>query len=478
MWTIIDGKLTQDELADVPSSPMRRPYPDALWRIDSTVNGGKLYNKLLPGIESIEMYSQQSEHYIHVYDGRCTKDADFHTNGLAMLKPISRKLRQELNGRYDIEFTIDIDDFSKYKYFCDNAIIKAPIRYHDEIIYQLMRIKSVTKTMSSTGANRLKISARHIFYDNNDKLLIDVRPTSKSGKDALDWIHSHTFNGWRPEDTRFTYSTDITAVTSAEYKNKSLTAALIGADNSFVNRWGGKLYRDNFYFSIKKEMENSRNTCSIRYAHNMTAVDFSIDSSGCFTYLIAADNFGNTHTVQDETVPNKNNPHHIYKYIKLNYEIENKEQFIADVKDYYASCRYGTVNIKVDFARLTDNDAYADILQLADTEVGDKVIVYHEELGINFGNLEVIAKESGDIDEPTVSIEIGTFKNAISREAYMSETVSTSQTSTDKLIDAVKSQVNEIAFDVYIPTPITTADGKYLTTSGGKYLIYKEDKNG
>lgn len=478
MWTIIDGKLTNTYLEDITIPPMRKPYPDALWRIDSTTNEGKPYNKLLPGIESIKLYAQKKEYFIHAYDSRCTKEAEFKTNGLAMLKPISRKLRQERNGRYDIEFTIDIDDTGRYKYFCDNAIIKVPIRYHDDIIYQLMRIKNVTKKMDSSGISSLGIAARHIFYDNNDKLLIDVRPTSMSGSDALDWMHSHVFSGWRTEDIRFTYTTDITTVTSAEYQNKSLTAALIGADNCFVKRWGGSLYRDNFYFSIKKEMENSRNTCSIRYAHNMTAVDFSIDSSDCFTYLIAKDNFGNTHSEYDETVPNKNNPHHIYKYIKLNYDEGNEEQFIADVKDYFASCRYGTVNIKVDFARLTDNDAYSDILQLADTEVGDKVVVYHEELGINFGNLEVIAKESGDIDEPTVSIEIGSFKNAISRSPYMSETVSTSQTSSDKMLDAVKKRLDKVAFDVYVPTPLTTVDGKYLTTIDGKYLIYKEDKNG
>lgn len=62
-------------------------------------------------------------------------------------------------------------------------------------------------------------------------------------------------------------------------------------------------------------------------------------------------------------------------------------------------------------------------------EVGDIIIVYHSDLDIYYSNLEIISREfdvviRGDnAVAENVDIEIGTFKNAISRSAYMSNTV-------------------------------------------------------
>ena len=57
MWIIVDGKLTSAYFEDAPSSPMKKPYPDALWRIDPTVNGGMPYNKLLPEPENLGAFA-------------------------------------------------------------------------------------------------------------------------------------------------------------------------------------------------------------------------------------------------------------------------------------------------------------------------------------------------------------------------------------------------------------------------------------
>ena len=272
----------------------------------------------------------------------------------------------------------------------------------------------------------------------------------------------------------FSYYSDIKTITTAYYENVSVTAALLGEDNAFIKRWGGHIYRDNCYFSINREMEHSRPTGVIRYGCNMIDIEFDADYSECVTYLVATDNFGNYTTIVNKNVPSEEFPHHIYRSVTFNYDSEDKEQFLADAQAYFDNYKHANVNIKVSFADLSDNELYADFLELADYEVGDKVIIYHRDLNINYGNLEIISKTYDVVSGETIDVEIGTFKNAISRAGYMSGTVSVGQTAADKQLAAVQLQLDEVAFDTYVTTPITTVDGKYLTTSDGKYLLYKE----
>ncbi len=146
------------------------------------------------------------------------------------------------------------------------------------------------------------------------------------------------------------------------------------------------------------------------------------------------------------------------------------------VQAYFDNYKQPDVNIGVTFADLTDDERYTDFLGLADFEVGDRIIVYHSDLDIIFGNLEIISKEYDVTGGRTASIEIGTFKNAISRAAFMSDTASTgSRSAADKQIAATQNQLNEVAFSVYVPTPLLTADGDYLMTSDGYYLLYKKE---
>ena len=54
MWVIENGQLTNTEFIEVLPKPMAKPYPAALWRIDSMVNSGMPYHELLSDIEIID----------------------------------------------------------------------------------------------------------------------------------------------------------------------------------------------------------------------------------------------------------------------------------------------------------------------------------------------------------------------------------------------------------------------------------------
>lgn len=45
-----DGYPTNSLFPELPASPMEKPYPKALWRIDPLINGGYPYHELMPGL--------------------------------------------------------------------------------------------------------------------------------------------------------------------------------------------------------------------------------------------------------------------------------------------------------------------------------------------------------------------------------------------------------------------------------------------
>lgn len=516
-WIMRDGTIINTDNTIWIDKALTAPYPANIWRIDSLTNEGKPYHLLLPGVASINLTAQPQKPLIHVYDARTHNPSDYDGNGYAIIHPISGKVRHEKNGLYNAELETYIDDSGAFKYLESNAVLKIPLKYHDKWTQQLFRINNTVRKMDKSGAYRISVTAPHIFYDLNGKLLMSctvgemVRPmgdingdgivddkdyalanqeymaiqTGKestltdeqmlyadmngdgvvdmsdvsaisaaytdeptykavTGNTALNQLFNAVFVGFGDNDIIFGHSSDITDKAYTEtYTGISLTAALLGSDNAFVNRLGGVLYRDNFRFSINKNMEGYRETGVIRYGYNLTEIEFTVDTSECFTYLIAEDNYGNRIIVKNDEVPCKKHPHHIFRYVKMSYNRESHQRLQEDAQTYYDNYKDGNINIKVKIANIANKPEYEEFLQLADYEVGDKVIVYHKDLDVHYSNLEIIAKTYDIVDQSTIEIEIGTFKNAIVRSAFMSGTASSGQSAADKQMAAMQGQLNQ-----------------------------------
>ncbi len=347
---------------------------------------------------------------VHVY---AAYNADTDSNGLAIIHPISGSVRMEKNSVYDAEFTAYADEHGKFRHVVCAALVKIPVRYHGKMTQQLFRIYDTDNSTDKNGRSTVKAKARHIFYDLTCSMLDDCRPTNLSGDDAIAWILAGAYGG---AVTAYTHSSDIPSLRTAYYQNVNVTEALLGADNAFVKRWGGSLYRDNYYFSINGVMEHSMTTGVIRYGYNMESISFKVNDTKCITYLIAEDNFGNRTTVRNPDVPNQRFPLHRYGQVRFEYDEENLEQLKADAKAYFDSCSEPSISVKVKIADLHDIEVYKDIIGLSAYEVGDRVIIYHSEHGISYKNLEIIAKTYDFVNDETSTIEIGSFRNAIIRE--------------------------------------------------------------
>ena len=238
--------LTEDMPAVVPEL-FATDYPDILWRVDGVTNDGMIYSPLIPGMQPVEipMYVQPPRPMIHVYDSR---DKQMSGNGYAILEPISCEVYHEENGTYEATFETYCDKYQKFSYLKKQAQVKIPIHYHGELINEEFRVRQVTRKMDSDGNYRITAIAQQRYYDLTRYLIQDCRPTGLKGQAALEWLFSHGWYGSFSND--FTYSSDIVKTATAYYQNCNLVSALLGVDQAFVNRWGGRLYRHGNYFSI------------------------------------------------------------------------------------------------------------------------------------------------------------------------------------------------------------------------------------
>ncbi len=172
---------------------------------------------------------------IKIYD---KGGANGYEYGLGILKPYSCTVHEEKNGDYSLKMEIDVKDE-----LCENErILSAPTPKHG---MQKFRIYDNERTL--TGVKT--VYARHIFYDLLDNFIDDIRPTDCNGAQALERM----FAGLSFEQ-KITGTSNIDTINTAYWEMINPVEALIGTqENSFINRWGGILDRNNETFTINAE---------------------------------------------------------------------------------------------------------------------------------------------------------------------------------------------------------------------------------
>lgn len=435
-WKIIDSELTNTEFIELPEF-FETSSPYSLWKINEIIENGTLYHELLPDLARLTLTPATHFPAMHLYGSRDNYDL-LERNGIAILQATEGTIRHEKNGMYLLTAVFPYDE--KSAEIKGKSIIKAPVKYHGETKNQLFRVNIPEKNMDESGVETVSVEAPHIFYDLADKCLDDVRPTSLTCQEALNYIYNNVYGGWAVTENQFNFSSDIIESSTSYFEGVSLAAAIVGEDNSIINRYGGYLYRDNFDFSINYKMQGMKDSGVIEYASNMKSIQFTADYSECITRLLAKDNFGNKKIITNNNVPNDEFPHHITKSVNFVYDVEDKAQFERDAEAYFDNYKQANVNIKVDLANLPDTDEYKMFLGLDDFEVGDKVSIYHKNLGILFSELEIISTVQDINTLSKTEVEIGSFKTAISRDKYMSGTVSTE---TDKQAETNAREIYE-----------------------------------
>ena len=379
--------------------------------------------------------------YITVHDMH-TVQTDFNDNGLAILIPISCEITEELNGVYELCLTHPFDREGRWKELRELNIIKAE--------GQLFRIYK-RFTSISAGEKVRTVYARHIFYDLNDKMLEDVRPTNKDGHDFIDYIMKNMFiddpNGYFLF-YNFSYASDIKKTATSYFQNITPVAALIGEDNCFVNRLGGEIYRDNFYFSINERKEGAVDIQKpIRYGIEMTDIEEDIDYSEFVTYAIFHDNYGQSWAVS--YVPTVRYAHNITRIFNATYDEPNLEQLMADGRAYFDSVYQPKVTYTVQFANLRDTEMYKDFINLQEYNVGDTVVIYSEELEAETQQ-KIMRKVTDAITGRTIEITLGNLQGGLTRKDKMGSTITGSQVdATQKAQQVLQEELRKTKLKLY-----------------------------
>ena len=349
-------------------------------------------------LTSVQFTMKSGEKMIRLYD---KNETDFTHNGICILKPLEATVTEELNGDYSLKVTMPRGK----KEIEIEQIIKVPTPKSQ----QLFRVYNSDIDMLGNQV----FYARHIFYDLLDYFIEDTRP-SGSGALAISKIL---------ENTPFTGTSDITEQGTAYYQMMNPVKAILGADNAFINVWGGELERDNFNIRMKNHLGTDRGV-SIRYRKNLTGLRLQTDLSGVYTKIMPTGLQENGHHLAVEQAPTasqqlaeSNLEHSVatksrlvclpekyvssplidnyvnikttrihYSDIKIDEETSEAQALEmlrnAAAQEFENGLDKPQITATVEFIPLQDTEEYKDFAVLESVYLGDTVKIFHEDLNI------------------------------------------------------------------------------------------------
>lgn len=308
---------------------------------------------------------------IRLYD---KNETDFTHNGICILKPLEATVTEELNGDYSLKVTMPRGK----KEIEIEQIIKVPTPKSQ----QLFRVYNSDIDMLGNQV----FYARHIFYDLLDYFIEDTRP-SGSGALAISKIL---------ENTPFTGTSDITEQGTAYYQMMNPVKAILGADNAFIEVWGGELERDNFNVRIRNHLGTDRGV-SIRYRKNLTGLRLQTDLSGVYTKIMPTGLQENGQTllklpekyIESPLIGNYTNVKTTrihYSDIKIDEKITQEQALEmlrnAATQEFKNGLDKPQITATVEFIPLQDTEEYKDYSILERVYLGDTIRVFHEDLSI------------------------------------------------------------------------------------------------
>lgn len=346
---------------------------------------------------------------------------DYGSNGDMTLTPTTCEVELTVEGVAELTLEHPIDDLGRWEYLVTDNVIAAPTPYSKK---QLFRIYDYTKTETEVTAY-----ARHIFYDSAGEMLVDVRPTDKTGQEALDIILS---------GTKYKAKTNIKTRSTAYYIRKNIMEAIGGDDeNSFINRWGGERMYDNFTVIINDRMGGDYGACA-EFGRNMTGIEADISTDDVVTRIIPESYNGYTLEgeepwVDSPLIGNYANPRAAvvkFEDVKLLEDCQEGEEGFSTMellreelkrrckKEYENGIDKPKVNYKVDLVEIADTDDYKDYKKLTTIGIGDDVLTRDRKLKINV-TARCIRLVYDCIEEENTEVELGNYT-----ENYFDKTTS------------------------------------------------------
>ncbi|EJR88123.1 phage tail spike protein [Bacillus cereus] len=345
-------------------------------------------------------------------------ETDFTHNGIGALdKDIyNTTVEEELNGLFLFSFSYPL--FAPHGLEIEGmSIIKVPTPDGE----QLFRVAAPKVSMGEITAQ-----CYHIFYDLTENLIEDIFAETTNGNGAMNRMsagcqYKHPFQ----------FYSDIPKIASARIVRKNPVEALLDSsqDNSFVNRWGGELKRDNFDVKMLQNRGMDRGVV-IRHKKDLLGYEGNVDWKSPITRIMPQgfDGLFLPEKYVDSPLINKY-PHPKirvveFKHIKAAIGENADDEDAVPLEEAYRLLRQvakdmftiqkvdqpkATYNVK--FQELSQTEEYKDYKHLQSVYMADTVTVEHQEDGIDI-KAKVIAYKYDPIKKEYLDITIGNFKES------------------------------------------------------------------
>ncbi|MFZ7802627.1 phage tail spike protein [Bacillus thuringiensis] len=378
-------------------------------------------------------------------------ETDFTHNGIGVLDKhmYHAAVEEKLNGLFVFTFSYPL--FAPHGTKIDGmSIIKAPTPDGD----QLFRVVTPKVSMGE-----VKAVCYHVFYDLTENLIEDMYIDTTPGNGAMNRISS----GCQYKHP-FTFYSDIPKVASSRLVRRNPVEALLdySQDNSFVNRWGGELKRDNFDVKMLQNRGMDSGVV-IRHKKDLLGYEGNVDWKSPVTRIMPQGFDGLFLPEKYVDSPNMNKyPHPKIRVVECKDikaavgEHANKEDAVP-LEEAYRRLRQAAKDMftiqkidqpkatyKVEFQELSQTEEYKDYKHLQSVYMADTVTVIHEENGVAI-KAKVIAYKYDPVKKEYLDITIGNFKESftdVSRKVdLVQEEVSNMPSS---ILDAAKANATSL----------------------------------
>ena len=335
---------------------------------------------------------------ICLFNNKATKEQLMTTNGDYILDNFctSAIISEKTNEDFSCQFTFQLN--KEYEKEINMLVEDNIIRVKDEEGEEPFRIVNVIKNTKTIDVFAVHLTIR----DTINMWLEDVRPTNQSGQAAISWIFDNAKGG-----NNFNVTSNIANLNSASYYHMSVYNALYGADNSFVNKWGGETRRRGFNIAINDKIGMDRGM-QIRSKKNLIGFESktNLDQLCTCLYVAGFDGIKLDSPINSPLINNYSKPY--FKTIKFE-DIKVKNENSDEGYNTLAAAQtemlrrgklqFSEKNIDVikasytlKFAQLEKTEEYKDYSMIERAFLGDTVEVIEDNYNVNI-KVRIVARK-------------------------------------------------------------------------------------
>ena len=341
-------------------------------------------------------------------------EQNFQSIGIAILSDcLSCTVNEELNGKYECEFSYSISGVNFEKITVDRIV---KIQANEVSEPQLFRIYKSSKAINGI----VKFYCQHISYDLN---MLVVEPFGDllkvSANYALNQILTHTVYGHQ-----FTVNATVGGTKNIVSQTPKSVRKWLGDDEGCIHQlYGGEFEFDNFNIKLSSNRGQDKGV-TIQYGKNLKSINAELDIQSVYSsvYPYAITDSGKYKSLTEKTIELNNANQYGEKrtlILDLSREFEKGETITESklrtkANEYVNKNKIYQIqnNIKVDFIQLWQSKDYATTAALEKVKLGDFVTVLYKELGVN-ALAEVISYSYDSLAEKYNSIELGDAKQKL-----------------------------------------------------------------